>query len=174
VTLKKKFLTFCSLLSFLAVAASTLCLLHSLGYRVNLSESLPGYLYLATPIESGDPIRRGDRVLIDLSRFHNPVIELGVRRGYVSRRQKMLKEIGAVPGDTVELRDGLLFINAKPTPMAVSSEDSRGSPLRAYPTPIVLSADCYWLVSVPYRGFDSRYFGPVHKSAFTHKAKRVF
>jgi conjugative transfer signal peptidase TraF len=127
-----------------------------------------------TPLEEGDPIERGDCVLIDLSRLNNPVIELGIRRGYVSRTQKMLKEIGAVPGDAVELRGDLLFVNGVSTPMAISSEDSRGNPLRAYPTPIMLPEGCYWLVSIPYRGFDSRYFGPVTRNAFTHKAELLF
>jgi type IV secretory pathway protease TraF len=86
----------------------------------------------------------------------------------------MLEEIGAVPGDRVELKDGLLFINAESTAMAVSSEDSRGNALRAYPTPLVLQPGCYWLISVPRGGFGSRYFGPVHRSAFTHRARRVF
>jgi type IV secretory pathway protease TraF len=113
-------------------------------------------------------------VLIDLSRFHNPVVELGIRRGYVSRNRKMLKEIGAVPGDAVTLRDDLLFVNGEPKPMVVASADSRGGKLRPYPTPLVLSPDHYWLVSVPDGGFDSRYFGPVPRSAFTHRAKRVF
>jgi type IV secretory pathway protease TraF len=131
-------------------------------------------LYLATPLELDEAIVRGDCVLIDLSKFRNPVIKLGVRRGYVSRNQKMLKEIGAVPGDTVELRNNLLFVNGESTLMVVSSEDSREQILYPYPTPLVLSDDCYWLVSVPYRGFDSRYFGPVHRSAFTHKARKVF
>jgi type IV secretory pathway protease TraF len=63
----------------------------------------------------------------------------------------MLKEIGAVPGDAVELRDDLLFVNGIPTPMAISSEDSRGNQLRAYPTPSMLTEGCYWLVSIPYR-----------------------
>jgi conjugative transfer signal peptidase TraF len=172
--MKKKILTFCSLLLFLMASALSLYALHSLGYRLNLSESLPGYLYLATPLEPGEAIGRGDCVLIDLSRFRNSVIELGIRRGYVSRNQKMLKEIGAVPGDTVTLGNGLLFVNSESTPLVVSSEDSRGNPLYPYQTPLVLSDDCYWLVSIPYRGFDSRYFGPVHRSAFTHKARKVF
>lgn len=172
--MKKKLLTFCSLLSFLAAAAFALYSLHAIGYRANLSESLPGYVYLVRPLEPDEVIERGDRVLVDLSRFHSPVIELGIRRGYVSRSQKMLKETGAVPGDTVEMRDGLLFVNGVSTPMAVSSEDSRGSPLRAYPTPLVLPECCYWLMSVPHGGFDSRYFGPVRRCAFTHKAELLF
>jgi conjugative transfer signal peptidase TraF len=172
--MKKKLLTFCSLLSLLAVSALALSLLYVLGYRANLSESLPGYVYRVTPLESGDLIERGDCVLIDLSGFHNPVIELGIQRGYVSRTQKMLKEIGAVPGDTVALRDGLLFVNGISTPMAVSSNDSRGEPLCAYPTPLTLGDDCYWLVSIPHRGFDSRYFGPVRREYITHRAELLF
>jgi conjugative transfer signal peptidase TraF len=172
--LKKKSAVFYVLVTSLCLFALAFAVLHSLGFRVNLSESLPGYLYRVIPLEDGDETERGDRVLIDLSRFHNSVIELGVRRGYVSRSQKMLKEIGAVPGDTVTLTDGQLFVNGEPRPMFLSSEDSRGQALYPYPTPLVLSPDCYWLVSVPYRGFDSRYFGPVPRSAFTHRAFRVF
>ncbi|MDR1508291.1 MAG: S26 family signal peptidase [Synergistaceae bacterium] len=117
---------------------------------------------------------RGECVLIDLSRIHNPIIELGIRRGYVSRNWKMLKEIGAVTGDAVTIRGNQLFVNEKPMPMLVANEDSRGGRLSPYPTPLVLSPDCYWLVSVPDGGFDSKYFGPVHRSAFTHRSYRVF
>jgi type IV secretory pathway protease TraF len=83
----------------------------------------------------------------------------------------MLKQIGAIPGDTVELKDDMLFVNGHAIPMIVSSEDSRGEKLVPYPTPITLSADHYWLISTPYCGFDSRYFGPIHRRAFTHRAK---
>jgi type IV secretory pathway protease TraF len=68
----------------------------------------------------------------------------------------------------------MLCVNGLSIPMTVSSEDSRGEELIPYPTPIVLSQDHYWLISAPYRGFDSRYFGPVHGIAFTHRAKPVF
>jgi conjugative transfer signal peptidase TraF len=172
--MKKKYFVPCFLLSCLTATALFLCSLHSLGYRVNLSESLPGYLYRVYPLEEGEPLGQGDRVLIDLSRFHNSVIELGIRRGYMSRSRKMLKEIGAVPGDTVTLMDGQLFVNGKSSPMFLVSADSRGQSLYPYPTPLVLSQDCYWLVSVPIGGFDSRYFGPINRSTFTHKAFRVF
>ena len=172
--MKKKLAVFYVLLTSLCLLASASLLLHALGYRVNLSGSLPGHIYRVIPLEASDSIERGDRVLIDLPRFRNPVIEIGIRRGYVSRSWKMLKEIGAAPGDAVELKDGLLFVNGVSTPMVISSEDSRGQALCPYPTPLVLSPDCYWLVSVPYRGFDSRYFGPVSRSAFTHKAELLF
>jgi conjugative transfer signal peptidase TraF len=172
--LKKKFAVLYLLITSLCFTALILVLPYGFGYRVNLSESLPGHIYRAIPLKDGDVLERGVKALIDLSRFHNPVIELGIRRGYVSRSKKMLKEIGAVPGDTVALRDDNLFVNGKPEPMITSSADSRGEALCAYPTPLVLSPDCYWLISVPDGGFDSRYFGPVHLSAFAHKAYRVF
>jgi type IV secretory pathway protease TraF len=86
----------------------------------------------------------------------------------------MLKEIGAVPGDIVTLTGDMLYVNGIAIPMTVSSEDSTGNALIPYPTPLVLLPGEYWLVSAPYRGFDSRYFGPVHRSAFTHIAKPSF
>jgi conjugative transfer signal peptidase TraF len=172
--LKKKFSILCSLLSFLAVTAFALISLYSHGYRVNLSESLPGYIYRVTPLKEGEMIERGECVLIDLSLFENPVIELGIRRGYVSRSRRMLKEIGAEPGDTVALRDNHLFVNDRPTPMIVSSKDSIGQILLPYPTPVTLPSDCYWLVSIPHRGFDSRYFGPVRREYITHRAELLF
>jgi conjugative transfer signal peptidase TraF len=172
--MKKNFRFLCISLSLLALTLFAAYALHSSGYRLNLSESLPGLVYRVTPIRENKAFQKGDRVLIDLSRFSNPTIELGIERGYVNQSRKMLKEIGAVPGDIVVLRNDMLSVNDAVIPMTVSSEDSRGEELVPYPTPLVLSTDHYWLISAPYRGFDSRYFGPVHESAFTHRASRVF
>ena len=100
-----------------------------------------------------------------------------MERGYVSGawNQPMLKRIGAVPGDSVALKDGHLSVNGKTEmKITVASRDSFGGELLPWPTPLTLSPDCYWLVSEPERGFDSRYFGPVCRDAFTHKAKSVF
>jgi conjugative transfer signal peptidase TraF len=172
--MKKKLSTLCVTLLILSIAADALFLLYGAGLRANLSESLPGFLYRAIPLPEHFPVSRGDRVLIDLSRLSNPVIELGIRRGYVSRKQAMLKEIGAVPNDAVALKDNGLYVNSHWQPMIVSSQDSRGDKLFPYPTPLVLSPDHFWLVSAPYLGFDSRYFGPIDRSAFTHMARPIF
>ena len=172
--MKKSFRLLCVSLSLLSAVVFTLCALNLSGYRLNLSESLPGVVYRVTPLKEGTTIQRGDRVLIDLTRLNNPVMELGIERGYLSRSRKMLKEIGAIPGDAVELRDDMLYVNGIAIPMIVSSEDSRGEELVPYPTPVTLLPDNYWLISTPYRGFDSRYFGPVHRRAFIHLARLVF
>jgi conjugative transfer signal peptidase TraF len=172
--LKKKFVALFVLLSLLCVTASALFLFHCAGFRVNRSASLPGILYRVTPLDENEQIFRDDIVLIDLSKISNPVISRGVERGYVNTREPMLKRVGAVPGDSVTLENNLLRVNGAVSSAVVASSDSYGGPLSAWPTPLILSSDQYWLASDPERGFDSRYFGPVCRKAFTHKAKPVF
>jgi conjugative transfer signal peptidase TraF len=172
--MKKKLSTLCVTLLILSITADVFFLLHGAGLRVNLSESMPGFVYRAISLSENIPLSRGDRVLIDLSRLSNSVIELGIRRGYVSRKQSMLKEIGAVPRDTVVLNNDGLYINNLYLSVLVSSQDSRGGKLFPYPTPLVMSENNFWLVSDPAQGFDSRYFGPISRSAFTHVARPIF
>jgi len=181
VLLKRKFALFYVLIMSLCLAAFALILFHGLGYRVNRSASLPFFVYKIAPFIQDTEVERGNCVLIDLSKLFNPVIDSGVERGYVNLREPMLKRIGAIPGDTVVLMDGFLFINGKATKVTVASHDSYGGKLSMWPdlrfsvaTPLVLQPGEYWLVSDPERGFDSRYFGPVSESTFTHKARPVF
>ena len=170
---KRKIALFYVLVTSLCLAAFAFILFHALGYRVNRSASLPFLVYKIAPLQDSE-IARGDCVLINLSKLSNPVIDIGVERGYVNLREPMLKRIGAVPGDTVVLRNGFLSVNGEAAKITIAVHDSYGGELSAYPTPIMLLSGQYWLVSDPERGFDSRYFGPVNKSAFTHRAKPIF
>jgi conjugative transfer signal peptidase TraF len=172
--MKKKFFTLISLFLILCAAASLLAALRSAGIRVNRSASLPGVLYAVTPLEKNERIYRGDIVLTDLSKISNPVISRGVERGYVNMKEPMLKRIGAVPGDSVTLENNLLRVNENVSRAVIAPSDSYGGPLSAWPTPLILPGGQYWLTSDPERGFDSRYFGPVHRDALTHKARPVF
>jgi type IV secretory pathway protease TraF len=172
--MKKKLANLLLSFLFFSLGAFFILVLHGVGLRANLSSSLPGLVYRAIPLPSDIPVLRGDRVLIDLEKLSNPVIELGIERGYMSRKKAMLKEIGAVPNDVVVMNKDRLYINSASIPMVIASSDSRGEKLLPYPTPYVLSADSYWLISTPYFGFDSRYFGPLNRNAFTHKARRIF
>ena len=172
--MKRKFALFYVLITSLCLVAFAFILLHALGYRVNRSASLPFLVYKIAPLVQNTEIVRGDCVLIDLSKLSNPIIDKGVERGYVNLREPMLKRIGAIPGDTVVLISGFLFVNRETTRITVASHDSYGGELSAWQTPITLQSGQYWLVSDPKRGFDSRYFGPIDRSAFTHRAKPVF
>lgn len=144
------------------------------GYRLNLSGSMPHTLYRVRRVAHGEALARGQGVVLDLSRSANPVIAEAIARGYVRAGYPMLKRIGAVSGDFVALRNDNLYVNWEPTPMRVASEDAEGRALAAYPTPILVSPDHFWLVSDPDRGFDSRYFGPVPREMITHRATPVF
>ena len=172
--MRRKFICFCALLAMLASLSALLWCLHALGYRVNRSASLPGYVYRLTPLDMGEKLVHGDCVAVDLSRFENHVIRQGVERGYVNFREPMLKRIGAVPGDRVAIAGNELFINDIAVPVTVASADSYGGVLLPWPTPLVLPPDHYWLVSDSQRGFDSRYFGPINRTSFTHRARFIF
>ena len=185
--MKRKFALFYILVTSLCLMAFAFIMFHASGYQVNRSASLPFLIYKTTPLAQEAEIRRGDCVLIDLSKTSNPIIDRGVERGYVNLREPMLKRIGAIPGDTVMLMDGFLSVNGESIKITVASHDSYGRELSAWPdlrlspygdgrvaTPITLPPGQYWLVSDPERGFDSRYFGPVNRSVFTHRANPVF
>lgn len=172
--MKRKITRFCVLLLALALSATALFFLHRAGYRVNRSASLPGSVYRLTPLRAGETLSRGDCVAIDLKKFHNLVIAQGVERGYVNLREPMLKRIGGTPGEFVALGKDVLLVNDEFLSLTIASADSYGGVLSAWPTPLILSSDSYWLVSDPARGFDSRYFGPVSRFSFTHKAVRIF
>lgn len=172
--MRRKCICFCALLAMLASLSSLLWVLHTVGYRVNRSASLPGYVYRLTPLDMDERLMYGDCVAVDLSRFENHVIRQGAERGYVNFREPMLKRIGAVSGDRVAIAGNELFINDIAVPVTVASADSYGGALLPWPTPLVLSPDHYWLVSEPQRGFDSRYFGPINRTSFTHRARFIF
>ena len=172
--MKRKFALLYMLITSLCLMAFAFILFHSLGYRINRSASLPFFVYKIAPFAQNTEIIHGDCVLVDISTLSNAVINRGVERGYVNLREPMLKRIGAIPGDTVVLKDGFLCVNDEVTKIAVVSQDSYGEKLSAWPTPITLQPGQYWLTSDPERGFDSRYFGPLNGSAFTHKAQPVF
>ena len=172
--MKRKFALFYVLITSLCFAASAFIVFHALGYRVNRSASLPFLVYEIAALTQDAEIKRSDYVIIDLRKTSNPVIRIGVERGYVNLREPMLKQIGAVPGDTIVLADGFFSVNGQASEMNIAAHDSFGGDLYAYPTPITLPPNQYWLVSDPERGFDSRYFGPVNGNAFTHRAYPVF
>jgi conjugative transfer signal peptidase TraF len=172
--MKRKFALFYVLITLLCLVSFAFVLFHALGYRLNRSASLPFLVYKIAPLVQDAEFGRGDCVLIDLSKTYNPVIDRGIERGYVTMREPMLKRIGAIPGDTVVLTDNSLIVNGMAITLYIASHDSYGGKLSACPTPITLQPGQYWLVSDPERGFDSRYFWPINKSAFTHRARPVF
>jgi len=149
-------------------------LAYYLGYRVNVSGSLPFFFFRVIPLSSSKEIKRNDFIVLPSMQIPHSSISIAAERHYISSRYLLLKEIAGIPGDTVLIKDDKIFINDVSRPLFIISEDSKGRILTPFPTPLVLEDNFYWLISNPQGGFDSRYFGPVNCSIFLYRAFPIF
>ncbi len=79
--------------------------------------------------------------------------------------KQLIKRIVGVPGDTVETRDGELFINGE----RVEEVYTRGS--APVIDPVVIPRDHYYVLGDNRaHSNDSRFFGPIHRDAIVGKA----
>jgi conjugative transfer signal peptidase TraF len=149
---------------------------HALGFRIVLTRSVPRGVYRT--VEA--PLRRGALVAFCL------LPTLGVfasRRGYVAwgtcpgGAQPVVKRIGAVAGDTVELRPDAILVNGAPLPnSATLARDSRGRSLPQFPRGCYqMEEGDFWLLSTHSpASWDSRYFGPIRGAQILSTARAVW
>lgn len=153
-----------------SICAISLCILifgvvvWQLGFRVNLTPSLPIGLY---QLASG-PLYRGQIVAFCLD--DPEFIQLAQERGYLaagycrSGLRPLLKVINGLPGDKICYLDGRIMVNNHVLEHAkILGRDSQG---RAMPPshllPGIIPAGKALLLSQHHDGsFDSRYFGLV-------------
>ncbi|MDR2947445.1 MAG: conjugative transfer signal peptidase TraF [Candidatus Adiutrix sp.] len=97
-----------------------------MGFRVNLTASLPKGIYRLTDAIPG----RGDLVTFCLE-SSNPFCGLAGERGYLpagscpSGLQSLLKRLAGVPGDYVEITPAGLALNGRPLPGTARPERDR-------------------------------------------------
>jgi len=137
--------------------------------RYNGTASVPIGWYYHPPAPA--QIERGAGVLACLE---GEAARFAMRRRYLSRRPysldckawiaPMLKRVLAVPGDTVRLGPGGLFVNGTLRRLSPPTRDRRGRPLQPRYGTHVLAEGTYWLASDVPCGYDSRYFGPVRRA----------
>lgn len=153
-------------LVFLIGLAAVILLLGLLGFRFNLSTSLPLGVYRVT----SDLATRGSIVHVCLPA---DVAEFARGRGYLGPGscaggvRPVGKIVFATEGDVVTLSRNEIRVNGEPVPeSATASRDSRGQLLPHYPWGTHrLGKDEIWLFSPYHRSaYDSRYFGPVRRS----------
>lgn len=137
-----------------------------LGFRINLSASLPVGIYRVTDESPAS----GSVVYACLPR---EVAEFARPRGYLGpgscagKARPIGKFVLAEAGDVVTITREEIRVNGVAVPESrTASEDSRGRPLPHYPWgDHRLGPDELWLFSPGHRnGYDSRYFGPVRTS----------
>ena len=131
--------------------------------RLNISPSAPLGLYRMVD----QPAVRGVLVAACVP---PAAARLARERGYLAGgscpggTQPVLKRIGAVPGDVVDLELDGLAVNGTRLPDSESAvSDSRGRPLPHAPWGrTVVAPGEVWLIGIETtRSWDSRYFGPV-------------
>ncbi len=131
------------------------------GYRAspkiiyNPSASAPrGWYMVKSPAE----LSRGDFALVILPA---PIARFADQRGYLPVTVPLLKRVGAVAGDRVCERRGLVYIND--IPIAPSLErDGAGRLLVSWSDCRRLKvAELFLLGTSSAASFDSRYYGPV-------------
>lgn len=136
---------------------------YALGFRLNLSPSIPPGVYRVTK----DPIIRGSLVLVCLPRALSAFARSRdyLRAGSCKDGNAPIgKIVAAAPGDTVDVTaDGLVVNGDHLSNTRPLANDARGRALpRIAGGRYVVRTGQIWLVSsYSTRSFDSRYFGPV-------------
>ncbi len=153
---------------FITVISLLLLIFFSLGYRLNLTVSMPQGLYKIT----GDKPQRGDTVIFCLD-SNNPFAPLAKERGYIGPgscagdTQPLLKILVGLPGDTVAVTPKGIAVNGHLLANTVRPKhDSQGRPM---PPSLLQNGDILQgsaLVIAQEHGnsFDSRHFGLIPQS----------
>ncbi|MDH5835341.1 S26 family signal peptidase [Luteimonas kalidii] len=130
----------------------------------NPSDSAPRGWYLLRPMQAWRP---GTPVFARLSAS---AAQLAHRRGYLPQHLPVLKRIGAVGGQHVCVRNGVVRIDGREV-ARVLERDGHGRPLAAWPGCRTLAPDEVFLFAARHpASFDSRYFGPDRRDAILGRA----
>lgn len=155
----------------MVLIAVVMLLANYVGLTINITPSIKKGFY----VRSSGEIGRGDIVSVCL---REPYKRIALERGYLGKGKKcfgsdpLVKEVLAVPGDTVILAAEYVEVNAHRHILPTHSTDSAGRKLIAYPRGKYLRTSGYWLVgSNSEKSWDSRYFGPVKKEQIIAKLK---
>lgn len=124
----------------------------------NASESAPIGLYRLKPAPQ---LAKGDMVAAIVP---EPFRQLADHRRYVPADVPLIKRVRAIGGDYVCTRGKWLLINSQFVAPRLRT-DSRGRMLPWWRGCRTLASDEFMLLGDHPRSFDSRYFGPVQRTA---------
>lgn len=137
------------------------------GYRYNYTASLPIGIWKASPIIG--EVKRGDFISFkaqDLFKDKDLIKKYPGR----DRNKFYLKVVMGLPGDTVSYSKNGVSVNGEVLPFSkIVSVNTKGEKIENVQYPVVLKADEYWLMTPHHSGFDSRYYGAVHKKYFNER-----
>ena len=152
----------------IGVAVTALSALIKPGLRLvyNASDSAPRGIYFV-----GEPVhlRVGDYVV---ARLPEVSAVLAADRGYLPRSVPVLKQIAAVPGQEVCVRDGAVYVDSYAVAKTLE-RDGQHRELRSWHhcRPL-LPRELFLLNPDSLASFDSRYIGPVDESFVIGRATK--
>jgi conjugative transfer signal peptidase TraF len=121
----------------------------------NPSSSAPrGWYMLKAPAE----LSRGDFALVKLP---PPIARFADHRGYLPMTVPLLKRVGAVAGDRVCERRGLVYINGIPVAQSLERDRAGRSLITWSDCRRLEAVELFLLGTSSAASFDSRYYGPV-------------
>jgi conjugative transfer signal peptidase TraF len=124
----------------------------------NPTDSAPRGWYLVVPLIRAHP---GDYVVAFLP---SDTATLAATRGYLPRSVPILKQIAAVDGQRVCIRDTVVYIDDTAVARTLDT-DSKHHPLTAWAhCRHLIGAELFLLNARNPASFDSRYFGPLDES----------
>lgn len=133
----------------------------------NASESAPRGFYVVTPVAR---LSIGDYVVARLPR---DVERFAAERGYLPRGVPVLKQVLAVPGQSVCGRDGWFYVDGAAVARPLV-EDAQHRSLNTWEGCRLLLPGEFFLLNPAASGsFDSRYFGPLDISYVRGRATRL-
>lgn len=140
-----------------------------MNYRYNLTASIPTGIYKIYKVEE---LKRGDVVVFKIPKNEEKFMR---ERGYITPKIKaLIKKIGAVSGDTVNITDNLLYINNEFV-KEIPKKDSLDRPMKiANIKNYKLKEDEFFIIGDSIKSYDSSYLGIIKKNEITHKAKLIF
>lgn len=159
-----------SVLGLIAIAGSAA----ALGVRINGTESMPRGFWLSLPFR-GD-LEPGQYVAVCLPASWQVKHYVGPG-SCTTGVAPVLKTIGAVPGDVVEMdADGVTINGQRLDNTAPLTADSVGRPLAAWPFGryVVTPGEVFLFSSYSAKSFDSRYLGPIEVERIIARAVPLY
>jgi signal peptidase I len=146
-------------------------IVNKLDYGFRLPDSIFGLTPFSSEIPYGkylfpiESVRRGDVIVFVFPEDHT---------------KDFIKRVVAVPGDTVEVRDGMLYLNGERVPdphahfeksLAERQPGSQGD----YMAPLRLGPDQYFMMGDNRdHSYDSRFWGPITRDAIEGRALFIY